>query len=127
MDLEKFTKKVVAILKPKSTGYCARHIRIGLEYAGAVVNPRPTSAKDYGNVLLKNGFKETNLTIDDYKAINGDVVVWNANIITKHGHIQVYVNGSGWLSDFRQLTIYPNYSRGDLWLAGGYKIYRYIN
>ena len=125
MDLEKFTQKVKQILKTKSTGYCARHIRIGLEYAGGVVNPRPKSAKDYGNVLLKNGFKEINLTIADYKAINGDVVVWNAHDTSAHGHIQVYVGGLGWLSDFKQNSIFPNQKFANNWLAGGYKIYRY--
>ena len=125
MDLEKFTKKVVAILEPKSTGYCARHIRIGLEYAGAVVIPRPASAKDYGKVLLKNGFAVLPNKIDDYKAESGDVVVWNAHNTSKHGHIQVYAEGWGWLSDFKQNSILPNQKHANLWLSGGYTIYRY--
>lgn len=128
MDLKKFTETAKKQVKPKSIGYCARYIRIALESAGGVVYPRPISAKDYGYVLISNDFIVVDKFINNgYNPINGDVIVWNANVSTKHGHIQVYVDGFGWVSDFKQLTIFPNSSKQKLWLSGGYTIYRYIN
>lgn len=127
INLNVFTETAKDLVKPKSTGYCARHIRIALEKAGGIIEPRPVSAKDYGRVMTDNDFNLVCEIINDgYKAKNGDVIVWGANTATKHGHIQVYVQGYGWVSDFKQATIFPNSSKQDLWLSGGYTIYRYV-
>lgn len=126
MDIEKFTETARKQAKAQSTGYCARFIRQALEAAGGVVNPRPVSAKDYGTVLTDNDFNIVNEFINDgYKPRNGDVVVWYENKSTIHGHIQVFVAGCGWVSDFKQSTIFPNSKHRELWLSGGYTIYRY--
>lgn len=127
MDIKKFTETAKKQVEPKSIGMCARYVRQALESAGGVVRPRPLSAKYYGDVLLKNNFEIINEKIDNYKALNGDVILWFDNSLTKHGHIQIFVEGFGWVSDFKQNTIYPNFSKASIWLAGGYQIYRYKN
>mgnify|MGYP007068282121 CR=1 FL=1 len=126
INIKTFTETARKRAKAQSIGYCARHIRMALEAAGGVVNPRPVSAKDYGRVMTDNDFNLVCEVINDgYKAKNGDVIVWGANSSTIHGHIQVYVQGFGWVSDFKQATIFPNSRKQELWLNGGYTIYRY--
>ena len=128
INIEIFVREVYRNAREKSTGFCARYIRLALEKAGGVVSPRPKSAKDYGRVLIENNFHPlSNTTIEDYRARHADIIVWNENVSTKHGHIQVFIEGAGWVSDFKQKTIYPNSIRPQLWLSGGYKIYRYKN
>lgn len=126
MDIKKFTDFAKKNVQPSSLGLCAKYVRIALEAAGGVVKPRPNSAKDYGVIMTNNDFNLVNEVIGDgYNPKNGDVIIWGANSSTIHGHIQVYVAGFGWCSDFKQRTIYPNSSKPDLWLSGGYTIYRY--
>ncbi len=128
MDIKKFTEFAKKKAQPQSTGYCAKYVRQALEYAGAIVRNRPASAKDYGRVLTDNNFNVFEGVIGDgYKPINGDVIVWYENKSTIHGHIQVFVEGFGWVSDFKQNTIFPNFSKSNIWLSGGYTIYRYYN
>ena len=108
--------------KEKSQGQCAKYVRTALEAGGADTSNRPVSAKDYGNLLVNNGFNE--VSAENYTAAVGDTIVFNSYTGgSAHGHIQGYTgNGSsGWVSDFDQPRFWPSrgYEKANL-----YKIYR---
>jgi hypothetical protein len=92
----------------KSSGYCAKYVRLSLEAGGIKTNNRPGSAKDYDSFLKKKGFYAINSR--NYIPLRGDIVVMEAFMGAKknhpHGHIQMY-NGTQWVSDFRQKAFWP--------------------
>lgn len=122
-DKEKFERVLANNAKPKSTGYCARHVRLALEASGLEIATYPPSAYLYVTLLPLYGFKKVKKKIKDYKPQIADIVVWDKNEITRHGHIQGYTN-VGWISDFLQKTIYPNSNYPNVWIKGGYSIFR---
>ena len=86
----------------KSTGYCAKYVRLALEAGGLSTEGRPTSACDYDTWLMNNGFIAVtgNVTLQA-----GDIVVFEAVEGHPHGHIAMY-NGQQWISDFVQRDMY---------------------
>lgn len=86
----------------KSTGLCARSVRLALNFAGVHIKPFPDCAIKYHteNVLSDYGFK---LLTEHNPFLNGDICVINHG---KHGHICIYVDGV-WYSDFKQLHMIP--------------------
>lgn len=122
-DKEKFERWLANNAKPKSTGYCARHVRLALEASGLEIAIYPPSAYLYKTLLPLYDFKEVKVNIKNYKPKVADIVVWGKNEITRHGHIQGYTN-IGWVSDFLQKTIYPNSKHPNVWINGGYSIFR---
>jgi hypothetical protein len=63
LDKESFIKYLDAHAEPHSTGYCARHIRLALEAAGAKDTDHPEDAKNYGPFLKKLGATEVSEAI----------------------------------------------------------------
>ena len=129
MDLEKMTTVIVSVAQKKSIGFCTRNIREAIEKSGGIIEDPLRAAKDYGETLKGLGYIELiGITIEDYKPLNGDIIIWNKNNASKYGHIQVYVSKNmTWYSDFAQHSIYPNDKYYKLWVKGGYSIYRYAN
>jgi RHS repeat-associated protein len=120
-----YTKALDANAKDKSLGKCARYVRMALEAGGADTRNRPMAAKDYGSLLLRNGFVE--ISSDNYNPLPGDTVVFSPYPGgNPAGHIQGYTgtSGSGWVSDFKQQRFWAN--RG-YEAANSYKIYRPVN
>ena len=127
MDVEKLTKTISKTAKAKSIGYCARNVRQAIEASDGRITKPPMHAKDYGPSLEENGYTAlTGLTIGEYTATNGDIIVWQNNNASKSGHIQVYVaEDDAWYSDFKQYSIFPNFKFSNIWINGGYTIYRH--
>jgi hypothetical protein len=87
----------------KSTGYCAKNIRLALEAGGMKISlsERPGKAVGYSDLLESKGL--TTVDVKDYVPIKGDIVViqpYKAQS-SQAGHIQMF-NGSRWVSDFNQ-------------------------
>ena len=101
----------------------SRHVRLALEASGLSIAVYPPSAYLYKTLLPLYKFKDITKKIKDYKPEVADIVVWNKNEITRHGHIQGYTS-VGWVSDFLQKTIYPNSKHPIVWTNGGYSIFR---
>lgn len=119
--LAKLNQKV----KPASIGKCATHVRLRLEAGGINATGHPVSAKDYGPLLIKRGFRIVNDS--NYKSIRGDIAVMKGFTGIKkdhpHGHIQMY-SGSAWISDFKQNYFWPGPEYCTF--QPEYKIYRYL-
>lgn len=122
---------------PKSISKCATYVRQALNAGGFDVKPI-LNAREYGNNLIKAGFKPVaiyrgmgvqtllrNDYLPDYIPEAGDVAV-----IQPHaggnpaGHMTMY-DGTQWFSDFKQIGIYPgvHYRQKN----PPYVIYRYAN
>lgn len=117
-----YTRALDANAKDKSQGQCAKYVRMALEAGGADTSNRPVAAKEYGALLMRNGFAEVALT--DYVPQPGDTAVFDSYAGgSAYGHIQGYTgNGnSGWTSDFKQPRFWA--SRGYEG-ANSYKVYR---
>lgn len=121
----------------KSMGLCAKYVRTALETGGFTMG-RTGSAKDYGPLVEKAGFKpiathkEGEATSTGgypvgYTPQNGDIVIFSGTDAHVHGHMAMFFhdgpNGlkDQWISDFRQNNFYPY--RGEL--KGSYTIYRH--
>lgn len=91
----------------KSSGYCARYVRKGLQSVGYDLKT-VGDAKNYDNGALTDaGFSK----IDKGSApMKGDVMVMPAQQGSKKnhsaGHMQIY-NGTQWVSDFKQNSMNP--------------------
>lgn len=82
----------------RSSGYCARYVRKGLQDAGYDLKT-VGAAKNYNNGALTDaGFSKID---NNSKLQKGDVMVFPAQGKHTAGHIQVY-NGNEHVSDFRQ-------------------------
>lgn len=98
----------------KSSGKCAKFVRLMLEAGGIDTTGHPVSAKDYARFLPKIGFKhiatvhgkadQSSWTLLSAKP--GDIAVMAHAV---HGHICMYT-GEMWASDFKQRN---------MWVYGG--------
>jgi hypothetical protein len=91
-----------------SVGKCATYVRKALEAGGAKTSGHPAHAKDYGPVLLRNGYHELNLeSLEAYTPMKGDIaVIQPPSKGSKSGHIEGY-DGKEWISDFVQSGFWP--------------------
>ena len=100
----------------QSVHACGRYVGLALQAGG--IKGAMADGKDYGPILLKNGFRvvETN----GYSPIKGDVTVVDGNAAHKWGHVQMY-NGDQWVSDFFQgcCSTKPGYEYG----GNGFMVY----
>jgi hypothetical protein len=82
----------------KSTGQCAKFVRMALQAAGYKFTPNG-SAYQYATLgtMEKMGYKQLPNGTPEAK---GDVIVWGPIPGHKHGHIQIY-DGTTWVSDFK--------------------------
>lgn len=86
-----------------SLGHCARYTRLAIE-AGGLTLTQTRSAKDYGPSLIAVGFLK--FMADPGTYLEGDVVVIDGFAAAPDGHMAMF-NGSIWVSDFKQRTLYP--------------------
>jgi hypothetical protein len=97
---------------PYGKGRCARFVREALDAGGAHTNftstgekgNNPINAKNYGCVLIRNGFKVQKVNaVDGYNPITGDAAVIQdfEGDTNDAGHIAIY-DGKNWVSDFVQ-------------------------
>lgn len=107
-DTDKFTSHVSENAAKHSQSHCAKSVRRALEAGGANTRGHPTPARDYGPILIQNGFHA--ITVDDpatFNFLKGDIVVMEP---TSHGnpagHIAGY-DGTNWISDFVQRGFWP--------------------
>jgi hypothetical protein len=116
VDLQKMTEWLDSHANAKSVGKCAKYVRQALEAGGGDTTGHPVSAKNWGPILEKMGFKP--VPESNYISKLGDVAVFQPRERNGHGHIQAY-DGKGWVSDFIQPRFRPN--RRD---TTPYQIYR---
>ena len=82
----------------KSTGYCARHVRLALKAGGINDSGHPAAATDYLHYLPKRGFAR----IPNGSQLQpGDICVQPAGGSHIYGHICMFT-GKAWVSDFIQ-------------------------
>lgn len=85
--------------EPKSTGYCARYVRTGLQAAGYKFQQQPMAYQYVTNgTLQKMGFEQVSM---DEPPQKGDISVMGPRYQGHAGHISIF-NGSNWVSDFVQ-------------------------
>jgi len=104
-DADKFAAHLRKHAKARGAklGDCALYVRGALKAAGASTTGHTRYAKEYGPILMRNGFHA--ITVDDpakFPFLKADIVVMEP---TKHGnpagHIAGY-DGKDWISDFVQ-------------------------
>lgn len=93
----------------RSVHLCGKYVGLALQAGG--IKGAMADGKDYGPILLKNGFHIENTK--GYSPIKGDVTVIDGNASHKWGHVQMY-NGEQWVSDFFQgwCSTKPGYEYG---------------
>ncbi len=103
-------KYIKAHAKNKPTGWCARHVREALNYGGLDVphGMRAGYAKDYINVLPRNGWHEISQSQAGQPC---DVLVIDSCVDSKgrkhpYGHIAMCIGNGNWVSDFIQGSTY---------------------
>ena len=89
---------LVGNASPKSTGYCARHIRLALKAGGINDSNHPAAATDYLHYLPSRGFARIH---DRSQLQAGDICVQPAGGSHMYGHICMFT-GKVWVSDFIQ-------------------------
>ena len=97
---------LVGNVKPKSVGYCAKHVRLALKAGGINDTGHPAAATDYIKFLPKRGFAR----IPDGSSLQpGDICVQLAGGTHRYGHICMYT-GKSWVSDFvqKRMIVYNN-------------------
>lgn len=104
----------------KSTGWCAKYVRVAIEAGGILTIGRPSYGGAYGAYLPTIGFGHLchlsngrdDVFTENY-AQPGDIVVILPFKGHKYGHIAMY-NGEQWISDFKQkhLWCYNNSQNG---------------
>lgn len=96
----------------KSTGWCAKYVRIAIEAGGIMTIGRPGYGGAYGTYLPTIGFGHLchlsngrdDVFTENY-AEPGDIVVILPFKGHKYGHIAMY-NGKQWISDFKQNSLW---------------------
>lgn len=88
----------------RSSGYCARYVRKGLQEAGYDLKTQAHAYQYNNGALTDAGFSKVDPRTDGLQ--KGDVMVMPAQGKHKSGHIQVY-NGTQWVSDFKQNSVNP--------------------
>jgi hypothetical protein len=108
IDIDAAIEKLHQIMKPKATGWCARHVRQALEAGGADMTLRPRLAREYRTKLIELGFAQVEIG-NGYIPQRGDVAVFESYENQRHqaGHIQMF-DGSSWVSDFKQANFLPH-------------------
>ena len=99
IEVEKFIQKLDSIKSHVSSQRCARSIRIALESAGAVIGAHPIAASDWGDTLMKLGYKHIQPEFD--RPQEGDIYIIHRTSKHVYGHIAGFT-GSEWVSDFKQ-------------------------
>lgn len=116
IDISKFTDFLQSVSSTSSSQKCAKSIRLALESAGARFQSHPVAAADWGNTLMKIGYREINPKFDAPK--EGDIYIIDRTGKHVYGHIAGF-NGKQWVSDFKQRS-YDVYNEKGL----TYKYYR---
>lgn len=116
IDINKFTNFLQGISSYSSSQKCAKSIRLALESAGAQFQSHPVAAADWGNTLMKIGYRQINPKFDAPK--EGDIYIIDRTGKHVYGHIAGF-NGKQWVSDFKQKS-YDVYNEKGL----TYKYYR---
>lgn len=116
IDINKFTNFLQGISSYSSSQKCAKSIRLALESAGARFQSHPVAAADWGNTLMKIGYRQINPKFDSPK--EGDIYIIDRTGKHVYGHIAGF-NGTQWVSDFKQKS-YDVYNEKGL----TYKYYR---
>jgi hypothetical protein len=116
IDINKFTNFLQGISSYSSSQKCAKSIRLALESAGAKFQSHPVAAADWGNTLMKIGYRQINPKFDAPK--EGDIYIIDRTGKHVYGHIAGF-NGKQWVSDFKQKS-YDVYNEKGL----TYKYYR---
>ena len=116
IDISKFTDFLQSVSSTSSSQKCAKSIRLALESAGARFQSHPVAAADWGNTLMKIGYREINPKFDGPK--EGDIYIIDRTGKHVYGHIAGF-NGKQWVSDFKQRS-YDVYNEKGL----TYKYYR---
>ncbi|NNH00611.1 CHAP domain-containing protein [Acinetobacter sp. ANC 5414] len=116
IDINKFTNFLQGISSYSSSQKCAKSIRLALESAGARFQSHPIAAADWGNTLMKIGYRQINPKFDAPK--EGDIYIIDRTGKHVYGHIAGF-NGTQWVSDFKQKS-YDVYNEKGL----TYKYYR---
>jgi hypothetical protein len=88
---------------PQSRSMCAGYVIKAMWRGGCPIGLVPAYA--YNKILPQIGFKE--IPSNDYRPQKGDICVLPQNRKASFGHIAIY-NGSQWVSDFKQKSIYPS-------------------
>jgi hypothetical protein len=92
----------------KSTGYCARHVRLALKAGGINDSNHPAAATDYLHYLPKRGFARIQGGI---QLQAGDICILPAGGSHRYGHICMFT-GKTWVSDFIQPNGMNVYGKG---------------
>lgn len=129
-DLSKAIEHLRKNAKDRSIGLCATYVRKAM-WAGGLSFTPINYAADYAPTLLRLGYlpfhaTTTKIIARDYSEFKpGDIVVWQASPgqSPPAGHIQMY-DGKQWISDFKQLTFYPNSSETSPWRKVKYDLFR---
>jgi hypothetical protein len=103
---------------PGSRGFCAIYVREALAAGGytSFGTNHPAAAYEYGPYLTAQGFSP--ISSGGAPQV-GDVVVFQPISGHPSGHIAIY-DGSNWVSDFVQQTMYANKA----YIGNSYTIYR---
>lgn len=99
VNIDKFTQKLRSISATTSSARCARSIRLALESAGAKFNNHPIAAADWGNTLMKIGYRKITPAFD--RPQQGDIYIIDRTAKHRYGHIAGF-SGTAWVSDFQQ-------------------------
>ena len=106
--------------KAKSSGMCAKYVRMAIEAGGVSTAGRPVAAYLYKGFLPKIGFnfvtkiygRELQRRWSSQQAQTGDIAVMDHG---KYGHICMW-NGSRWISDFFQNNMWVYSGDGQCYL-----------
>ncbi len=96
-NIDKAVKKINENANERSVHACGKYFGLALQAGG--IKGAMADGKDYGPILLKNGFNI--ISKIGYSPIMGDVTIYDGNKAHKYGHSQMY-NGNQWVSDFFQ-------------------------
>ena len=99
IDIGKFTQRLNNVSSNVSSQKCAKSIRLALQSAGAKIDKHPVAAADWGNTLMKLGYKK--ISPEFSKPEKGDIYIIQRTNQHVYGHIAGF-SGSQWVSDFKQ-------------------------
>jgi len=104
-------KKAYKTYIKEKCGFCARAVRLAIEYGFNIKLERHEAANDYGSSLIKAGFSNyfsyPSQPKNTYTPIKGDVAIIK---YSPYGHICMFT-GDCWVSDFIQLDMYGGHVR----------------
>src|SRR4051794_30372680 len=76
IDVDKLSLALRSNAKPHSIGRCAHYVRLALEAGGAKTSGHPAHAKDWGGILLRNGYQKLGISsLKSYFPQLGDVAI----------------------------------------------------